>query len=60
VKDINGFFQSHPLNDLAFFVDSLFRDVLDRYQIKPETSKETTTARTVQKPYIILSESFSE
>jgi len=59
-KDVNDFFKSNSLRDLSSFLDKLFREVLDRYRLKPESEKSSTTERAIQKPYIVLSESFSE
>ena len=59
-KEINDFFKVNKLNDIPAFLDRLFIDVLDHYRIKSESDKATSPIRIVQKPYIVLSESFSE
>ncbi len=60
-KDVNDFFKSNQtlLRDLPVFLDKLFREVLDRYKIRTDSQNESPK-RIVQRPYIVLSESFSE
>ena len=59
-RDINDYFKTHSLKDIPSFIDELFREVLDNYKIKTGSVKDVTADRVVRKPYIVLSESFSE
>lgn len=58
-KDVNDFFKTNSPRDPSAFFDKLFREVLDRYKIRTDAAKEQAH-RIVHKPYIVLSESFSE
>ncbi len=58
-KDINDFFKSNTPRNVEQFLDKLFLEVLDPYKIRIESEKEPPY-RIIHKPYIILSESFSE
>lgn len=58
-KDINEFFKSHSLKDIPSFLDLLFREVLDGYKLKTDSESRSGTLRTVEKAFIVLSESFS-
>jgi hypothetical protein len=58
-KEVNDFFKTNSFKDGSAFFDNFFRGVLDRYKIRTDTEKERSY-RIVQKPYIVLSESFSE
>jgi SNF2 family DNA or RNA helicase len=59
-KEINNYFGSHSLKDKEQFMERLFLDVIDHYKITSEMSNDATTGYVLQKPYIVLSESFSE
>lgn len=58
-NDINKFFKTNSLKDLQAFIDKLFMEVLDSYNLKPDTEKKSESVRVIHKPYIVLSESFS-
>jgi hypothetical protein len=56
-NDINTFFKSNNLNDVQKFIDKLFIDVLDSYNLKTASESGTPKVKPVHKPYIALSES---
>ena len=58
VNNINNFFKTNSISDVPAFIDKLFIDVLDDYNLKPKTETETLN-RIIHKPYIVLTESFS-
>ncbi len=60
-KDVNDYFKSNQnlLRDLPAFLDKLFREILDRYKIRTDSENESPK-RIVHRPYIVLSESFSD
>jgi hypothetical protein len=57
-NDINDFFKVNTLSDMQKFIDKLFVDVLDRYNLKTISENGTPKIKPVHKPYIVLSESF--
>ena len=57
-NDIINFFKANKIKDLEEFTDKLFREVLDKYNLKIDKKESTVSARVIHKPYIVLSESF--
>jgi hypothetical protein len=57
-NDINNYFKTNSLNNLQQFIDKLFIDVLDGYNLKTASENGSPKAKAVHKPYIVLSESF--
>ena len=57
-NDINEFFKTNSLSDIPTFIDKLFIDVLDGYNLKISSENGTTQRKPIHKPYIVLSESF--
>ncbi|MFH1004600.1 MAG: helicase-related protein [Bacteroidota bacterium] len=57
-NDVNRFFQTNSLNDVPAFIDKLFIDVMDGYNLKTTSKNGTAQRKPLHKPYIVLSESF--
>jgi len=55
---INEFFKTNSLSDVPAFIDKLFINVLDGYNLKTSSENGTTQRKPIHKPYIVLSESF--